>query len=154
MTVFSTSRHVPYGAGLVLGIVADVASYPEFMPLVKRAVVRNRQDLSDHRSAFDAEVAIAYERLGVLEMLYSQVTVDLGQGTVTAVSDEGAVKSLNAVWKVSEEAGGTCTVDLTIDYVMRSRALQFLLAGLIDMVARRIMTAFEERAARLYAPSS
>jgi coenzyme Q-binding protein COQ10 len=154
LTQFSTTRRVPHEAGQVLAIVADVGSYAEFMPLVRKAMVRNRREIEGGRRTFDAEVAIAFDRLGVSETLYSQVTVDMERGTVTALSEEGAVKSLKAVWTVTAEEAGTCTVQLSIDYVMRSRALHFLLSGLVDTVARRVMTAFEERAARLYSTSN
>lgn len=154
MSSFSASRRVPYAAGHVLAIVADVGSYPEFMPLVKKAIIRNCREVDGARRAFDASVAVAYDRLGISETLFSHVVVDEQLRTVTATSDEGAVKSLKAVWTISDEGEGTCAVHLAIDYVMQSRPLQFVLAGVIDLVARKIMAAFEERAAKLYASAS
>ncbi len=46
------------------------------------------------------------------------------------------------------------SINLNIDYTMKSRSLQFLMSGMFDLMMRKIMTSFEERAAKLYGPKA
>jgi ribosome-associated toxin RatA of RatAB toxin-antitoxin module len=41
-------------------------------------------------------------------------------------------------------------VNYSVDYTLKSRTLQFLLNGMFDLAMRKIMAAFEKRAAMLY----
>jgi len=69
---------------------------------------------------------------------------------VTAHSKEGAVKHLDTQWKIVSTGANSCEIDFTVDYALKSRSLQFLVSGMFDLVVRKIMNAFEERARKLY----
>ncbi len=150
MPKFNVSRHVPYTVDEVYAIASDVASYKTFLPLVKRSIVRNRKDLGQGRESFETELHVAYAKLGIAETLHSRVEVDFPNRIVTAQAIEGPVKHLNAIWRISDEAEGGCTIHFEVDYALKSKTLQFVLSGMFDMIVRRIMTAFEERAKKLY----
>ena len=100
MTKYSLTRRVPYSMEQVFKITGDVANYKEFVPLVKKSIVRNKKALPDGRTTFDAEIAVAYSKLGIHETMTSKVTVDpLGQIVKSHCSD-GPVKSLDSEWKL------------------------------------------------------
>ena len=69
---------------------------------------------------------------------------------VTAHSEQGAVKSLDAQWRIESAGPNICDIDFTVDYTLKSRSLQFILSGMFDFVVRKIMSSFEERARKLY----
>jgi coenzyme Q-binding protein COQ10 len=50
---FSVTRSVPYAAEQVFAIARDVARYKEFLPLVKRSIVRNVTTQEDGRESFE-----------------------------------------------------------------------------------------------------
>jgi coenzyme Q-binding protein COQ10 len=150
MPKFNVTRRVPYSVEQVFAISADVSQYRNFLPLVKRSLVRNRSRLPDGRESFDAELTVIYRKLGIEETLPSRVVVDPAAYTVTATATEGPVKHLNAEWRILPAGEGQSEISLTIDYQLKSRALQFVLSGMFDMVVRRMLTAFEERAHKLY----
>jgi coenzyme Q-binding protein COQ10 len=150
MPKFDVSRSVPYSAEQVFAIAADVAHYRDFLPLVKRSVVRNVTELPDGRRMFEGELTVSYKKLSIQEVMASNVTVDPAALTVTAESSQGPVKRLVAQWKIVSTGENRCDINFSVDYELKSRTLQFVLSGMFDMAVRRIMTAFEERARELY----
>ncbi len=150
MPKFNVKRRMPYTADQVYAIAADVASYKEFLPLVRRVVISNRRALADGRQAFDAEMTVTYKKLGIEESTLSHVIADPVAMLVTAHSEQGAVKSLDAQWRIESAGPNICDIDFTVDYTLKSRSLQFILSGMFDFVVRKIMSSFEERARKLY----
>ena len=154
MPKFNVSRKVPYSVDQVFAISADVAQYRTFLPLVSRSVVRSRERLPDGRETFDADLTVIYKKLGIEETLTSRVVVDRSKHTVTAQSSDGPVKHLNSEWRILPAGPGQSEINFTVDYQLKSRTLQFVLSGMFDMVVRKIMSSFEERAHKLYGEST
>lgn len=152
MTTYSLSRRVPYSIEQIFRIAGNVADYKEFLPLVKRSTVRNRTTLPDGRTTFDAEIAVVYSKLGISETMTSKVVVDPAQLTVKSHCSDGPVKSLDSEWKLVSVGPNDTEIRFTVNYVLRSRSLQFLISGMFDMMLRRVLRAFEQRAHKLYGP--
>jgi len=150
MPKFNVTRHVPFTVDQVFDIARDVSSYREFLPLVRRSIVRQRTALADGRVCFDSELHINYKKLGIHEVMASRVTVDRANKVVTSESAQGPVKHLRAEWRITPAAQGGSDINFAVDYELKSRSLQFVLSGMFDLVVRRIMNAFEERARTLY----
>ena len=150
MTKFNVSRHVSFSVDQVFAVAADVSKYNEFVPLVRKSIISNMKTLPDGRVEFDAALTITYKKLGVSDVLTSHVVVDKNNSTVTATSTEGMVTHLATEWKLTPGANGGADVHFNVDYTLKSRSLQFLMSGLFDLMVRKIMSAFEERARKLY----
>ena len=144
---------MPYTAEQVFSIARDVARYKEFLPLVKRSVVRNVKTHEDGIETFEGELTVAYDKLRIEEVMISRVTVDPKALTVTARSNEGPVKHLESEWRIKGTGGNRCDITFTVDYQLRSRTLQFVFSGMFDLAVRKVMSAFEERARVLYGPA-
>lgn len=153
MPQFSVSRSVPYSAEQVFAIARDVARYRDFLPLVKRSLVRNVTKLEEGRETFEGELTIAYAKLGIEEVMTSHVTVDPSDLTVTARSDQGPVKHLVSEWRIVPTGDNRCDINFSVDYQLKSRTLQFVFSGMFDLAVRKVMTAFEDRARALYGPA-
>ncbi|MFN4143704.1 type II toxin-antitoxin system RatA family toxin [Aestuariivirga sp.] len=153
MPQFSVSRRVPYSAAQVFAIARDVARYREFLPLVKRSLVRNVAKREDGSESFEGELTLAHDKLRIQEVMTSQVSVDPSALTVTARSNEGPVKHLVSEWRIVPTGANSCEISFSVDYQLKSRTLQFVLSGMFDMAVRRVMSAFEERARVLYGPA-
>ncbi len=154
MPQFSVTRSVPHSAGQVFAIARDVARYREFLPLVKRSVVRNVSAHEDGRETFEGELTVAHEKLRIEEVMTSQVTVDPVAFTVTARSNQGPVKHLVSEWRIVPTGENRCDINFSVDYQLKSRTLQFVLSGMFDLAVRKVMSAFEERARALYGPAA
>lgn len=153
MPQFSVSRSVPYTAEQVFAIARDVARYKEFLPLVKRSIVRGAKTDAQGLEHFEGELTVAYDKLRIEEVMTSRVTVDPQALTVTARSDQGPVKHLVSEWKIVPTGDNRCDINFTVDYALKSKMLQMVLSGMFDMAVRKVMSAFEERARVLYGPA-
>jgi coenzyme Q-binding protein COQ10 len=155
MTKFTVTRHVPYSADQVYAIASDVACYREFLPLMKQSTVFNRANVTDGVDQFDAELVITYKKLGISETMRSKVKTDsTTRRVVASCVDDGPVRHLDATWHIVTAPQGGANIELDIDYTLKSKSLQFLLSGMFDLMMRKIMTAFEERARKLYGPAA
>ena len=153
MPKFSTTRRVDLTVDQAFAIAADVASYKDFLPLLKRSVIRGDRKVEGHTTSFDADLQVAVEKLGFTETFTSQVTTDSETHQVTATSSDGPLKSMKTVWNIV--AAGTQTdVSITVDYTLKNMMLQLMAGGIADFAAQKIMTAFEERGRKLYAARS
>ncbi len=150
MTKFTVTRRVPFSADQIYAIAADAAAYKEFLPLMTGSTVRNREPMPGGGETFEASLTIAYKKLNISETLTSRVETDPANRTVKAHSEDGPVKNLDSEWKIVPAGDGQCEIQFNVDYTMKSRSLQFLLSGMFDLMVRRIMTAFEQRARKLY----
>lgn len=150
MPKFSVTRRVPYSVDQVFAVAGDVARYKEFLPLVRKSFVRNLEKLPDGRETFDGELLIAYKKLGISETIIAKVTIDRAANVVTSKAIQGPVQHLDSEWRIVPVTPTSCDIHFNVDYALKSRSLQFILSGMFDMIVRRIMTAFEERAKELY----
>ena len=153
MSKFSTTRRVDLTVDQAFAIAADVESYKDFLPLLKRSVIRGERKVAGNTTSFDADLQVAVEKLGFTETFTSQVTTDSETHQVTATSSDGPLKSMKTVWNIV--AAGTQTdVSITVDYTLKNMMLQLMAGGIADFAAQKIMTAFEERGRKLYAARS
>jgi len=145
VTVFHTTRRIAFAPEYLLAIVADVASYPEFLPLCTGASVWDAKGLGDGRRSFRASLDIEYPKLRLKETFVSDVLVDTRRGTIRATSCEGPVKHIDNRWLFTAARGG-CDIDFHLDYQMSSRLLHLAMGSVFEFAVRKVMTAFEERA--------
>ena len=150
MPKYSISRKVPFTVDQVFAIASDVSQYKQFLPLVRRSRVISSSMLPDGREVLEAELSVNYKKLGIQESVHSTVTIDKKNRLVSARSTQGPVKHLDAEWRLAESGSGACDIQFNIDYALKSRTLQFVLSGMFDMMVRKVMNAFEERARQLY----
>jgi coenzyme Q-binding protein COQ10 len=147
---FSTTHRVAFTPEQIFAVVADVGSYKEFLPLVERSTVRNRKPEVDGNENFGADLLVGYKKMGIQEAFSSQVQANFKDFSVRTVSTGNAIKKLISSWQITPVEGGQSEIAFVVDYEMKSPMLQMLMKGMFDLAARKIMSAFEARAAKLY----
>jgi coenzyme Q-binding protein COQ10 len=147
---FSTTHRVDFTPQQIFAVVADVGSYKEFLPLVERSTVRNRNPAVDGNENFGADLLVGYKKMGIQETFSSQVQTSFKDLSVSAVSSGNAVKKLISSWQIAAIEGGKSEITFAVDYEMKNPMLQMLMKGMFDSAARKIMGAFEARAEKLY----
>jgi coenzyme Q-binding protein COQ10 len=158
MTVVTVARRMRFLPRDLYAIVVDVAAYKDFVPLCDSSRVWNRTVNAEGVERFSAELSITYDKLPISERLTCEVVGDPRALTVAATSTKPPVRRLDNLWTLKEIPEGTDVI-FRLDYLMASRMLQLLLTGMFDYAMRKVMTAFEQRAAKLLssapvAPSS
>lgn len=146
MPSHSETRKLPYTAQEMYDLVADVESYPDFLPWTAAARVRSRDDMGDHEIML-ADLVISFkvfrERFG------SRVTLWPGSRTIDTEYIDGPFRFMRSRWHF-REAGDGCEVEFDVEFEFRNRILQRA-AGLFFYEAmQRIVRAFEARARALH----
>lgn len=139
-------RHLPYSPEQMFDLVADVGRYGEFLPWV--AGVRVRAN-NDHEMIADLIVGFK----GLRERFTSRVH-KRRPGEIRVDYLDGPLKHLSNEWHFRPAPGGGCEVDFTVDFAFRNSLFEKLAGQVFDKALRRMIGAFEERAAALYASAS
>jgi len=147
MTTHSETRHLPYSAQQMYDLVADVDSYPEFLPWTAAARIRSTTPQDDGSKVMLADLVISFKVFR--EKFVSRVTLWPDDMKIDTEYLEGPFKYLVSNWVFQDREEG-CDVSFHVDFEFRNMILQKA-AGLFFYEAmQRVVRAFEERAHKLY----
>lgn len=142
MTAHTETRIVPYTADLMFAVVADVESYPQFLPWVTGARV-----LARHGNIVDAEMSVGFGRFA--ETYTSRVSLDPEARTIAVVQTKGPFRKLENHWRFSPEGPEptrSCRIFFSIVFEFRNPLLNLVAGAAFERVSRRMAEAFENRA--------
>jgi coenzyme Q-binding protein COQ10 len=137
----SETRHLPYTPEQMYEMVADVKSYPQFLPWVSAMRVR-----SDTATETLADMIVGFK--GLRETFTSRVKKSYPD-TITVDYIDGPLKYLRNEWRFRREDGG-CAVDFSVDFAFKNRVFEMLAGQVFGQALRKMIGAFETRAADLY----
>ncbi len=141
------TRRLPYTPEQMFDLVADVRRYPEFLPWV--SAMRVRKETPDEALA---DMIVGFK--GLRETFTSKVA-KVRPESVHVEYIEGPLKYLHNDWRFRPDGEGGCTVEFTVDFAFKNRMFEMLAGQVFGLALRRMIGAFEERAAALYgAPSA
>ncbi len=146
MPSFKTVRRVPFTPGEMFDVVADVESYPAFLPLCEGLTVHERRESGD-RVELAATMTVGYK--AITERFKTHVTLDQPAHVIRIRHLDGPFTHLESEWRFAP-AGPGCEVSFAIDYAFRSAMLSLLVGAAFDKAVRRYTDAFEQRARMLY----
>lgn len=139
-------RDLPYAAGDMYALVADVGSYPQFLPWCAAARIRSREDFGDHE-VMEADLVISFKVFR--EKFGSRVTLWPAERRIDTEYLDGPFKYMKSSWIFHERQGG-CTVEFFVDFEFRNRVLQGVIGVVFNEAMQRIVRAFEDRAGAIY----
>lgn len=147
MTTHSETKFLPYRAEQMYDLVADVASYPQFLPWTAAARIRSTTDQGDH-SEMLADLVVSFKVFR--ETFGSRVLLWPDARKIDTSYLDGPFKHMESQWVFTDVDGG-CNVSFDVDFEFKNRLLQGA-AGMFFLEAmRQVMKSFEARAAELYA---
>lgn len=137
------TRALPYTPEQMFDMVADVARYPEFLPWVTATRMR-----SNGETEMVADMIVGFK--GLRETFTSRVK-KARPGEIHVDYLDGPLRYLRNDWRFRPGEQGGCLVDFSVDFEFKSRMFEMLAGQVFDRALRKMIGAFEERAARLYA---
>lgn len=155
MPTHSETKRLPYTAQQMYDLVADVGSYPKFLPWNSAARIRSRAPVAarDPRGGgevMEADLVISFkvfrERFG------SRVTLWPSQMKIDTEYLDGPFRHMRSNWAFRDIPGG-CEVDFHVDFEFRNAILQGIIGVVFNDAMQRVVRAFERRAAELYGPA-
>ena len=146
MPTHSETRPMPYSAQQMYDLVADVASYPKFLPWCAAARIRS----VTHEGAsqvMDADLVISFkvfrERFGSRVVLWPE------DKKLDTEYLDGPFKYMKSSWSFADTDDG-CDVSFFVDFEFKNVVLQGIIGVVFNEAMQRIVKAFEKRAQDLY----
>jgi coenzyme Q-binding protein COQ10 len=147
MPHYTTTRQVHHSATDMFDLVADIESYPRFLPLCESLVVRSRRTVGS-KEILIATMTVAYKI--IRESFSTRVTLERSAFLIHAEYIEGPFRYLENIWRFEPRGRGDSVIRFSIEYEFRSRALSLLMGTMFDRAFQRFAEAFEERADAVY----
>ena len=142
----SETRRLPWSPEQMYDLVADVGRYAEFLPWV--TAMRVRKDVPDEALA---DMIVGFK--GLRETFTSRV-VRRRPDSVTVDYIDGPLSHLHNEWRFRPDGAGGCLVDFSVDFAFKNRVFELLAGQVFASALRKMIGAFEERAAQLYGTGS
>jgi coenzyme Q-binding protein COQ10 len=148
MPTHHETKRLPYTAQQMYDLVADVGSYPKFLPWNSAARIRSRTPI-EGGEVMEADLVISFkvfrERFG------SRVTLRPEIKTIDTEYLEGPFRHMKSTWAFRDIEGG-CVVEFFVDFEFRNAILQGIIGVVFNDAMQRVVRAFERRAVELYGP--
>lgn len=130
----------PYTPEQLYALISDVEKYPEFIPWCTAARVRERNEKD-----ILADLVVGFK--GINETYTSRVHLKEQEIDIEYIN--GPFEVLENNWKFTRLENGT-KINFYIKFQFRSKLLQALIGGLFEAACHKMVTAFTERAKKLY----
>lgn len=149
MPKYETTRQVAHSPGQMFDLVADVESYPQFLPMCEALTVRSRKE-RDSKTLLVADMTVGYK--AIRETFTSQVLLKPQERRIDVRYLHGPFKYLQNHWQFEPAAGGGTEIRFYIEYEFKSRILGAMMGAMFDRAFRMFAEAFEKRANAVYGP--
>lgn len=133
---------VPHRPEQMFDLVADVDSYPEFMPWCGAAQVLQRDE-----QGMRASVTISFA--GLRQTFTTQNTHDYPR-SITLNLVDGPFSALTGRWEFLPLGEDACKVVFTLDYAFSSRTLEAVVGPVFNRIATSFIDSFTKRALSCY----
>lgn len=137
---------LPYSAEQMFDLVADVGRYGEFLPWVLATRVK-----SDSETEMIADMLVGFNALR--EKFTSKVTKQRPH-SLTVHYIDGPMRDLDNRWQFRRLSDSACEVDFCVNFTFGNALFEALAGQYFERAFRKMVAAFEARAAQLYGSSS
>lgn len=137
MTVYAVSHVIMAPRGSVFNLVADVESYPDFLPLWRDASVY-RRDGDTYFTEQEVGLGRINERFRTRTHLVRPMYIEV-------TSEDDRFDEFFIRWDF-DTIGTGCRISVALTWEMKTQSLQSALDRLLPRAARSMVAAFESRA--------
>jgi ribosome-associated toxin RatA of RatAB toxin-antitoxin module len=145
MKTVNKSVLIWYSAAEMFALVADIVSYPAFLPWCDKASI-----VDQHKDGVTAKVGIS---LAGLHQSFTTRNTHEQDRKISLQLVEGPFSKLSGQWDfipVGAADERACKVELTLRYDFSSVALSAVVGPVFDKIAGSLVDAFVKRAAQVY----
>ncbi|MDQ1848035.1 type II toxin-antitoxin system RatA family toxin [Gemmobacter fulvus] len=146
MPTHHETKVLPYRAQQMYDLVADVGSYPKFLPWTAAARIRSRQPIPGGE-VMEADLVISFKVFR--EKFGSRVTLWPEAMKIDTEYLDGPFKHMKSNWAFRDVEGG-CEVEFFVDFEFRNALLQGIIGVVFNEAMQRVVRAFERRALELH----
>lgn len=133
---------LPYTPEQMFDLVADVGSYRQFLPWVVATRVR-----SNSETEMLADMVVGFK--SIRESFTSRVTKERPHEIRVHYVD-GPLSDLDNIWLFRPYGNESCEIEFYVDFTFKNRVFEKVAGQYFDRAFRKMVDAFERRAAELY----
>lgn len=133
---------VPYSAGQMFDLVADVEKYPEFMPWCGGTEVQSRNE-----HGMQASVTISFAGL---KQTFTTRNTHTHPTHIKLELVDGPFSMLVGNWEFQPLTEDACKVLFTLEYAFSNRALEMVVGPVFNRIATSFIDSFTKRAQAMY----
>jgi coenzyme Q-binding protein COQ10 len=142
MSVHTESRLIHAPRERLFELIADVETYPEFLPMwIDARIYRRRGDTYFTKQEIG---------LGPIRQRFRTKTVLTIPTRIEVTSSDGLFREFFIRWDLAN-SNQNCQVDITLSWKVRSYLMQKAIDLVLPETARSMVLAFERRANRVFA---
>lgn len=142
MPTHAEKRVLPHTPQQLFELVADIETYPEFLPWCLATRVRERKG--------DTSISDMVIGFKMFRERFTTKVVCQRPRRIDVSYSEGPFKYLTNHWVFEPYGDGQCRIDFYVDFEFRSKILQATIGAVFNEAVQRMISAFEKRAAKLY----
>ena len=142
MTHISRSAIVPYSAGEMFRLVADIPSYSQFLPWCGGARILEHGEDSVI-AAIDITYGSIHKTFTTRNLLQTDKMMELHLL-------DGPFKYLHGYWRFTPLGDTGCRIALDLDFEVANRVLGLVLTPAFTNIANQMVDRFHQRATKLY----
>ncbi|MEO1137895.1 MAG: type II toxin-antitoxin system RatA family toxin [Pseudomonadota bacterium] len=148
MPSHAETRRLPYSAQQMYDLVADVDTYPKFLPWTAAARVRSVTPQDNGSEVMKADLVISFkvfrERFGSRVVLWPETR------KIETEYLDGPFQYMISHWSFKDLESGGSEVSFDVDFAFRNKLLQGAAELFFYEAMKRVVRAFEARAKDLY----
>ena len=148
MIKHTETRHLEYSSDQMFDLVADIDSYPDFIPWCKKVkTISKIRDEVKKCNVLEADMVVSFKVFS--ETFSSRVTLDSLSKEINVEYLTGPFNFLYNKWTFTNSQNG-CLVKFNVEFEFKSRIMQRFIGVVFNEAMRRIVTSFEKRADELF----
>ena len=146
MPTHAEKRVLPHTPEQMFDLVTDIEKYPDFLPWCVATRIRETKG-----NTVTADMVIGFK---VFRERFTTTVTGHRPGRIDVAYTKGPFKYLNNHW-IFEPHGGEgeedhCLIDFYVDFEFHSRIFQKAIGAVFNEAVRRMISAFEKRADKIY----
>ena len=142
----SIIKKIPCSKENLIKMVLDIEKYPEFVPWCLNGKIYSEKDRG---SKIEIVADLTIGKNFFKETYKSFIVYDKTLDSILVNNMEGPLKHLENKWKF-KDLGNNSEVDFHVNFELKSKVLNLILAKSFDFAIKRIAEAFEKRAIKLF----
>jgi coenzyme Q-binding protein COQ10 len=147
MGSLKTRKRIHHPWADLFDLVADIESYPKFVPCCQRTQIVARKADGADRTVIVSRMTVG---LSALHVSYANRTIaDRKERQISVEAIDGPLRYLKVVWTFNPDGDEWTGVEFTVKYEFSSPMLALLASGIFDSMFRQILDAFEKRVDQL-----
>ena len=144
MPTHAEQKTLPYSPEQLYALVADVESYPAFLPWCLSCRITHREP---EKNVIYADLIIGYK---MIREKFGSKVMFTEPHAIRVEYLHGPMKYLSNKWEFIRNQDGSCTIDFYVDFEFRNPILQKMMGAFFQEIVKRMVGAFEARAQALY----